>query len=240
MEGAQQEVRQHQFIQWYIAAFIQGLYKGYTVHQTGLTVSQGCSQVSTGLPPSPELWCQPAWGEVRGQISEAVTADGAGTDAVETGMAPPVQDMQKTGRRPEKQFLDHCWAAPEEEKAEKPVGLQSIPPLWRGIAWTLAWRSAVASQAARCGFRAGLEAADGDDLILPPCDGEGAGSMPQDCIGAVIGAVERRDDAPAAQPDKGGEQQLIWQLGRQLDVGIVPGQGKRRSIQSFYKFLTIA
>ncbi len=43
----QQEVRQHWFIQWYIAAYIQGLYKGDTIHPTGLTVNQGCSQVST-------------------------------------------------------------------------------------------------------------------------------------------------------------------------------------------------
>jgi hypothetical protein len=44
---AQQEVRLHYFITGYIAAYIQGLYKGDTVHLTGLTVNQGCSQVST-------------------------------------------------------------------------------------------------------------------------------------------------------------------------------------------------
>jgi hypothetical protein len=37
------------------------------------------------------------------------------------------------------------------------------------------------------------------------------------------------------QPDKGVAQQLVWQLGRQLGTGIVPGQGKSRSIQSFFK-----
>jgi hypothetical protein len=31
---------------------IQQLYKGDTVCPTGLTVSQGCNQASTGLPPS--------------------------------------------------------------------------------------------------------------------------------------------------------------------------------------------
>jgi hypothetical protein len=30
---------------------MQGVYKGGTVHPTGLTINQGCSQVSTGLPP---------------------------------------------------------------------------------------------------------------------------------------------------------------------------------------------
>jgi hypothetical protein len=44
---AQQRVRQHWFITEYVAAFIQGLYKGASVHPTGLTVNQGCSQVST-------------------------------------------------------------------------------------------------------------------------------------------------------------------------------------------------
>jgi hypothetical protein len=44
--------------------------------------------------------------------------------------------------------------------------------------------------------------------------------------------VERRDNATATQPDKGGAQQLGWQL----CTGIVPGQGKsRRSIPSFFK-----
>jgi hypothetical protein len=43
---AQQEVWQHWFITVYIAAYIQGLYKGARVHPTGLTVNQGCRQVS--------------------------------------------------------------------------------------------------------------------------------------------------------------------------------------------------
>ncbi len=46
--------------------------------------------------------------------------------------------------------------------------------------------------------------------------------------------VERRDDVAAVQPDEGGAQQLIWQLGRQLGTGIVAGQGKSRSIQNFF------
>ncbi len=56
---------------------------------------------------------------------------------------------------------------------------------------------------------------------------------PQDGVGAIIGVVERQDDTAVMQPDKGGAQQLVWQLGRQLGTGIVPGQGKRRSMQSF-------
>ncbi len=38
----------HKFITEYIAAYIQGLYKGARVHPTSLIVNQGCSQVSTG------------------------------------------------------------------------------------------------------------------------------------------------------------------------------------------------
>jgi hypothetical protein len=52
---------------------------------------------------------------------------------------------------------------------------------------------------------AGLHVADGDDLIPQPIsDGEGAVSPAQDGVGAVVGALERRDDAASAQPDQGG------------------------------------
>ncbi len=71
----------------------------------------------------------------------------------------------------------------------------------------LARQSAVASWTARYGvrFHAGLEAADEDDLVP---DVEGAGSMPQDGVGAVAGAVERGDNAATAHPDEGQAQQL--------------------------------
>ncbi len=49
----------------------------------------------------------------------AVTADGADTAAVETGMVLPVQGMQKTGPQPKKRFLDCCLAVPEEKKVKK-------------------------------------------------------------------------------------------------------------------------
>jgi hypothetical protein len=45
-----------------------------------------------------------------------VIADSAGTTAVETGMAPPVQGMHKTSPQPEKWFLDHHLAAPKKKK----------------------------------------------------------------------------------------------------------------------------
>jgi hypothetical protein len=44
---AQQEVRQHWFIDSYISVCIQKLYRVTVVHPTGLTVNQGCRQVST-------------------------------------------------------------------------------------------------------------------------------------------------------------------------------------------------
>ncbi len=43
---AQQEVRQHWFIDSYIAAYIQVQYRVIGEHPTGLTVDQGCRQVS--------------------------------------------------------------------------------------------------------------------------------------------------------------------------------------------------
>ncbi len=78
----------------------------------------------------PKLWRWLAGGEVTGPISVAMTADGAGTAAVETGMTPPVQSMQKTSPRPEKQFLDCQLAAPEKKKEEKPAGLKTRPAWW--------------------------------------------------------------------------------------------------------------
>ncbi len=130
-------------------------------------------------------------------------------------------------------------AAPEEEKTEKPAGLQTNQLGGGGTAWALARRFATALRAARCGvhFRAGLEAADGDNLIpRPNPDGEGAGSPPHSGVGAVVGAVERQDDVATTQPDEGGAQQL----GRQLDTGIVPGQGKRGASKVFKNILKIS
>ena len=43
---ARQEVRQHWFIDSYIAAYIQVLYMVDRVHLTGLTMNQGCRQLS--------------------------------------------------------------------------------------------------------------------------------------------------------------------------------------------------
>ncbi len=51
-EQAKDEVRQHWFIDSYIAAYIQVQYRVIGVHPTGLTGARGCRQVSTGLPPS--------------------------------------------------------------------------------------------------------------------------------------------------------------------------------------------
>jgi hypothetical protein len=51
-KGMQQEVWQHWFIDSYIAAYIQGLYRAVRVHPTGLTINQGCRQISTTSPKS--------------------------------------------------------------------------------------------------------------------------------------------------------------------------------------------
>jgi hypothetical protein len=166
-----------------------------------------------------------------------VIADGVGTAAVGTGMVPPVQIVKKTGPRLEKRFLDRRLAAPEKEKVKKPVGLKMRPAWWQPDPLGACPAVSRSIATARCGVRfcAGLEVADGDNLVpRPNPDGEGVGSMPQEGVGAVVGAVERWDDASAVQPNKAGAQQLVWQLSRQLAIGIVPGQGKSRSIQSFY------
>jgi hypothetical protein len=54
----------HWFIDSYISAYIQTLYRVTGVHPSGLTINQGCRQVSTGLPPSSGL----GWKEKRSEV----------------------------------------------------------------------------------------------------------------------------------------------------------------------------
>ncbi len=70
-------------------------------------------------------------------------------------------------------------------------------------------------QAARLSVlsHAGLEAAAGDDLSLgPDSDGERAGSVAQNGVGAIVEWLERWDDAATTDSDKGGGEELGWQL----------------------------
>ncbi len=67
-------------------------------------------------------------------------------------------------------------------------------------------QSAAASQTARFGVhvRAGLKPAEGDDLVQgPDSDGEGACPATQDDIGAIVGALQGRDEATMACPQRG-------------------------------------
>jgi hypothetical protein len=92
------------------------------------------------------------------------------------------------------------------------------------------------TQAARRGVRgrASLEAADADNLVPgPDSDGEGAGSAVQDGVGAIIERLKGRDDAAPMDPDKGGGEELAWQLVWQLGARIVPGQRNSRNKQNF-------
>jgi hypothetical protein len=103
-----------------------------------------------------------------------------------------------------------------------------------------AWarQSAAASGAARQGVHgcAHLEAAHGDDLLSPPdLEGERAGSLAEDGIGAVIEGVERWNHASAPDPDEAGIEEISRKLAEQLATQIMPGQGKSRSIQRFQK-----
>jgi hypothetical protein len=97
-------------------------------------------------------------------------------------------------------------------------------------------RPAAAARAARhdvCG-RAGLEAADGDDLVLgPDSDGEGAGPAAQDGVGAVVEPLKGWDDAAPMDPDEGGGEEVAWQLVRQLGARIVPRQRNSRNMEGF-------
>jgi hypothetical protein len=69
-------------------------------------------------------------------------------------------------------------------------------------------------------------------MTSPNPDGEGAASVAQNGIGAVIEWLERWDDAATTDPDKGGGVELGWQLAGQLDARIVPWQERNWNIQS--------
>ncbi len=165
----------------------------------------------------------------------AVPVDGTGTASVEPVMAPPVQGMQKPHPRVGKWFRD-CLKAVPKRKGKRPAGLKMRPACCSRTAWALTRQSSAVTRAARLGVcsRAVLEAADGDDLVAgPDSDGEGAGSVAQNSIGAVVERLERWDDAAMTDPDEGGGEELSWQLAGQLDTRIVPRQGRSRIIQSF-------
>ncbi len=76
-----------------------------------------------------------------------------------------------------------------KEKVKKPAGLKRDPLGCSKITWARAWRSATVTWDARRGVcgSASLKAADGDHLVpRPDSDGEGAGAVAQDCVGAVV------------------------------------------------------
>jgi hypothetical protein len=100
-----------------------------------------------------------------------------------------------------------------------------------GTAWALARQSARTARLSVCGS-AGLQAADGDDLLLgPDLQREGAAAAGDDSVGAVVQLPQRRHGAAAADPDQPGVEELGRQLAGlgQAGTGIVPGQGKSRN-----------
>ncbi len=100
-------------------------------------------------------------------------------------------------------------------------------------------RSAAATQAARRGVRgrASLEAADSYRLVpQPDSDGEGAGGVAQNRVGAVVEQLKGCNQAAPTDPDEGGGEQLGWQLAGQLGARIVPRQRRSKNMQGFGKF----
>jgi hypothetical protein len=56
-----------------------------------------------------------------------------------------------------------------------------------------------------CRVGAGLQTSHADDLVSrPDADGEGSWAARDDGEGAVVGALERRSDGVAANPDEAG------------------------------------
>jgi hypothetical protein len=98
----------------------------------------------------------------------------------------------------------------------------------------------VATQSARrgvCGC-ASLMAADGNHLVpRPDSDGEGAGVIAQNRIGAVVEQLKGWNQATPTDPDEGHREQLGWQLAGQVGARIVPRQRRGRNMQGIGKFL---
>jgi hypothetical protein len=104
-------------------------------------------------------------------------------------------------------------------------------------------RSAAATRAARRGVRsrASLEVADGDHLVpRPDSDGEGAGAVAQDCIGAVVEQLKGWNQASLTDPDEGGGEQLSWQLAGQIGARMCLGKEGAETCKVLENFLTMA
>jgi hypothetical protein len=94
------------------------------------------------------------------------------------------------------------------------------------------------TRAARRGVhsRASLKAADGDHLVpRPDSDGEGAGAVAQDRVGAIVEGLKGWNQAAPTDPDEGDREQLGWQLAGQVSARIVPRQRRGRKMQGFEK-----
>ena len=73
-----------------------------------------------------------------------------------------------------------------------------------------------------------------DDLVSrPDSDGEGSRAARDDGVGAVVGALERRADGVAPNPDEAGDGEVLRKLVWQVLAAVVPWQVKSRSIFVF-------
>ncbi len=149
----------------------------------------------------------------------AVPVEGTGTASVEHVMAPLVPGVQ--GRKTVLGPLRRWREGEETSRFENKTRLDAaeLPGSEHGSL----------QQLGVCG-RAGLEAADVDDLVPgPDSDGEGAGSVAHNGAGAIVERLKGWNDAAMMDPDEGGGEELGWQL----DTRIVARQRRNRGIQSF-------
>ena len=88
-----------------------------------------------------------------------------------------------------------------------------------------------------CRVGAGLQTSHADDLVpRPDLDGEGSRAARDDGEGAVVGALERRTDGVAVNPDEAGGGKVLRQLVWQVLAAVMPRQGKSKSIYVFKFF----
>ncbi len=86
---------------------------------------------------------------------------------------------------------------------------------------------------------AGLEMAGGEDLFtVPDLDGDGAWSVTQRWVGAVVGPLQGGDDSAALYTDQGRTLKVHWKFVRHLQAQVVfARQRKCRCIYDFKQFV---
>jgi hypothetical protein len=138
-----------------------------------------------------------------------------GTASVEAVKVPLVPGMQKTSSPGRKTVPGLSRGGTNEREGEETNRFENRPTWLQQDRLGTSLVVCRCDQAARLGVcgRASLKVAYGDHLNpRPDSDGEGARAGAQDHVGAVVEWLEGWNQTAPTDPDKGGGEQLGWQL----------------------------